>query len=96
MKRPDPFAAGRARLHEARTRAGYTLAEAAELTGLDMQSIHRYERRRNTPSAVDLARLCKAYGVSADYVLGLRTEAEEAAFDLLQRAALALAGERAS
>ena len=59
------------RLTIARKVAGLTLAECAEQVGCNLNSLHRYERGKQLPSAERLAILARIYAASADDLLGL-------------------------
>lgn len=59
------------RLRAARKSKGLTQAQAADLVGIRQQSYHLYESGKQDPKSEVLASLCKALGVSADYLLGL-------------------------
>lgn len=61
-----------ARLRAARERAGLTLAQVAERSGAHLQAVYRIEAGKMDPTASRLAALCRALGVSADAMLGLR------------------------
>lgn len=61
-----------ARLFKARTDAGAgTQAEVAQRLGLGVNTVGIWERGLAVPVATNLAALCRLYGVSADWVLGL-------------------------
>ena len=45
--------------------------ELADLLGCRQSAISKYETRRARYSVEDLILLCRFYGVSADYILGL-------------------------
>ena len=64
-------------LREARLRAGYTQAEAAEAIGVTDTTITRIERGTSKPSLETLVMLCWLYNVSVDRVLGIMTPTEE-------------------
>ena len=64
------------RLVRARKKAGYTnpvrASEAMRpAVRVSYKTIYEYEAGRSNPSAVQLARLCRHYKVSADHILGL-------------------------
>ncbi|MBQ3084484.1 MAG: helix-turn-helix transcriptional regulator [Clostridia bacterium] len=46
-------------------------SEIAAVLGCKQSAISKYERGRTRYSTEDVAKLCKFYNVSADYVLGL-------------------------
>ena len=45
--------------------------ELAGKTGISRQQIARWRNGTSEPGASKIAQLCKIYGVSADYILGL-------------------------
>jgi transcriptional regulator with XRE-family HTH domain len=60
------------RLRQAREEAGFKTAVAgAQHARLPQQSLSDYEAERRTPGAVAIAQLCRRFGVSADWLLGL-------------------------
>jgi transcriptional regulator with XRE-family HTH domain len=63
-------------LLRARSRKGYTQAEAASLVGLATAVYGRVERGGMLPSVPSLFRLCTVLGVSANVLLGLNAEEE--------------------
>jgi len=63
-------------LLRARTRKGYTQAEAASLVGLAHAVYGRVERGGMLPSVPTLFRLCTVLGVSANVLLGFSAEEE--------------------
>lgn len=59
------------RLKAARIRAGMTHLQAAQATGILVEStLSHYEKGRALPSLPVFFRICKAYRVSMDKVLG--------------------------
>lgn len=59
------------KLRELRISNGYTIESLANKLNLPVPTYHHYERgSRKLPCEVLIA-ICKFYGVSADYVLGL-------------------------
>ena len=64
-------------LLRARSRKGYTQAEAASLVGLATTVYGRVERGGMLPSVPTLYRLCTVLGVSANVLLGFNSEEEE-------------------
>jgi transcriptional regulator with XRE-family HTH domain len=62
------------RLRELRQRRGYTQEELAALLNLGQRQIPRYESGETDPSADIIARMARALGVTADYLLGLTDE----------------------
>ena len=63
-----------ARLRQTRENLGWSQDEAARNCDLNRSSIWRYERNGMGMEARSLARVAKTYGVSADWLLGLREE----------------------
>lgn len=59
------------RLKLLRERWGYTQESLAELTGVSLRSITRYERGNAEANDETVARLAKALNTSTDYLLGL-------------------------
>lgn len=63
------------RLRSIRKKKGLTQAELADLAGIARASVTYYEREQpeqsRIPDAVVLYHMCRATGVSADYLLGL-------------------------
>ncbi len=46
-------------------------SQIAKLLGCQQSAISKYETRKATYCIEDIVKLCKFYGVSADYILGL-------------------------
>lgn len=60
------------RLRESRVRARFdSVRLAAKAAGVSKSGLEKYESAQREPKAGFLAKLCKAYGTSADYLLGL-------------------------
>ena len=59
------------RLKSLRLERGLTQVQLAKMTNLAQTTISAYEKRRNSPSDETIIILCKFFGVSADYILGL-------------------------
>ena len=51
-------------------RAGQSQTEFASALGMKYQQYARYEKGENSPSADILLRICQAYSVSADWLIG--------------------------
>ena len=62
------------RLRDLREDADLTQAQVAAYLGPSQTMYARYERGANELPIRHLVRLCKLYGVSSDYILGLRDE----------------------
>jgi len=52
--------------------AGVTSAELARRLGVHEQSVYRWLRRDYVPSAVNIAKLCREFGLDANELLGVR------------------------
>ena len=61
-------------LRDLREDADKTQTQIAEVLGTSQTMYARYERGANELPIRHLVRLCKLYGVSSDYILGLRDE----------------------
>lgn len=59
------------RLKELRQDKDMTQAQIADILGTDQSYYSKYERGKHPMPIEYLAKLCKFYGVSADYILGL-------------------------
>lgn len=59
------------KLRELREDRDLTLAEIATMLGTSYQYYQKYEKGKHPLPIAHLATLCRFYGVSADYVLGL-------------------------
>ena len=64
------------RLRQCRLEAGLKQVAAAKLMKIGQQSISDYENNKAQPSADVVVKMAKAYGVSADYLLGMTDEKE--------------------
>ncbi len=62
------------RLKEIRIEKGVSQVELARLVQTTNDSIYSWEKGRSQPSVEAIRRLCRALGVSADYLLGLERE----------------------
>ena len=60
-----------ARLRMLRAERGYSQADVAKALGISQQTYSNYESKGTPPDSKALIFLCKLYGVSADYLLGL-------------------------
>lgn len=60
------------RLRMARAYHGLTLARAADLARVSQSALSLYEHGEREPGALALGRLAMAYGVSVDWLCGLR------------------------
>ena len=59
------------RLTELRIDRDIDQKEIAEILECQQSAISKYELRRSRYKVEDIIKLCKFYGVSADYILGL-------------------------
>lgn len=59
------------RLIQLRTEQGMSRADLAKKTGIALASLGFYERGEREPGADNIAKICRALNVSADYLLGL-------------------------
>lgn len=59
------------RLTELRIDKDIDQKEIAEILECQQSAISKYELRRSRYKVEDIIKLCKFYGVSADYILGL-------------------------
>ena len=66
----------RERLCEARRLQGLTQAKVEQLAHLPRTTVIRFERGARRPSLENLRRLCLALHVSADWLLGLKDNAD--------------------
>ena len=60
------------KLMEVRVRKDMSQAQAARFVGIVPPVWCRYEQGKQWPNSASLVRICKAFGISADYLLGLR------------------------
>ena len=59
------------RLKELRTDKSLSQNQLADATGLSQSSIARWELSQSEPTVSEIIILCKFFGESSDYVLGL-------------------------
>lgn len=59
------------RLAEVRKDHGDTQAKLAGRLGVTLSAVRSWEQEKSSPSHRTLAEICRLYGVSADYLLGL-------------------------
>ena len=57
------------RLHEVFIKSNLEVTEISKRTGMSRSSVYGYLYYRITPNIVNMAKLCKVLGVSADYLL---------------------------
>ncbi len=60
------------RLREARE--GLSMAKAAALVGISQQAWNLYEKNSSAPGAKLILRICQAFHVSSDWLLGIDTD----------------------
>jgi transcriptional regulator with XRE-family HTH domain len=58
------------RLQAAREKSGFSLLEAADLSGVPYSELRDFEAGKAEPDSVDLRRLCVIYGCSIDWLMG--------------------------
>jgi len=63
----------RARLSAARHKKHWILEEASERVGVDVNTLHKWEKGKAVPRASNIQRLCEVYGCSAE-ALGFEVE----------------------
>lgn len=59
------------RLAEMRKDHGDTQAALAERLGVSLPTVRAWEQEKSSPSHETLVAICRLYGVSSDYLLGL-------------------------
>ena len=59
------------RLKQARLDKGLKIKDVADILNTTSRSIARYEDGTREPSIELLAKFCKLYGVSADFLIGI-------------------------
>lgn len=62
------------RLIRARAFRQWSSFDLAKKAGISPSVVCNIENERNSPTAYTIVRLCKALGISADYLLGLKEE----------------------
>lgn len=62
------------RLHKSREARGLTRKQVADHLGITVRSYQYYEEGKREPSFDKLVAICQYYGVSSDYLLGLKDE----------------------
>ena len=81
------------RLAEVRTFRGDTQAMLAKKLGYSKDSVSSWEQEKSSPREETLIEICKMYGVSADFLLGLSDEDPD--FDRQRRQEMLTKDERA-
>ena len=66
-----------AHLNEIMNALGLRNVEVARMIGVSSCSVAGWRKGRIMPDSYNLAMLCKAFGVSADWMLGIELEDEE-------------------
>ena len=61
------------KLKKAREKTGFTQREVAKETGIPLSTIAKYETERLQPDLEKLGILAEFYGVSIDWLLGLKS-----------------------
>lgn len=59
------------RMRESREKRGVCKTEAAKMIGVGETVVRYWENGQRVPNAWSLYQICMAYGVSADWLLGL-------------------------
>ena len=59
------------RIKEERQQKGYTQGQLAEMISTTQSTIGKYEREELQPNVETIVKLCKVFGVTSDYLLGL-------------------------
>lgn len=59
------------RFWEARDKSGLTMADVAEILGVSIMSVYKWENGDKSPRLCHLIPLARIYGVTTDYLLGL-------------------------
>ena len=59
------------RLKELRTEKGMSAVKLGKALGVDDNTILRWEKGQMSPSIDNLYNICRFFGVSADYLIGL-------------------------
>lgn len=72
MKKTSPEGIGK-RLLNARQQKGFSQQQVAERISTTRMTISKYEQGLREPSCAVIISLARIYGVTADYILGLRT-----------------------
>lgn len=62
------------RLNETIEALGVSTAEIARMVGVNQYSVKGWRTGRNMPDGYNVAKICKALNVSADWLLGLDEE----------------------
>lgn len=60
------------RLKEELQHSGLTIQQFADLIGVSPEMVTQYYTTKKLPKLDTFAKICKALGVSADYLLGLK------------------------
>jgi len=62
------------RFKELRKEKGLSKAQLGESAGMNPSQLSKYELGRNEPTMSVIIKLCKYFGVSSDYLIGLKDE----------------------
>lgn len=62
------------RLSEIRKDHGDTQAALAQKLGVSLPTVRAWEQEKSSPNHDTLVELCRLYGISSDYLLGLTNE----------------------
>jgi len=67
-------------LRTIRIKRGYSQMDIAEILNTTQQQYSKYENGQNEIPVRHVITLCKFYGISADWLLGLKEELEQISF----------------
>ena len=60
------------RIREVRTEAGLTQTQFGKMLSVSQDTVSLWEKGKSAPTAEYLTAICRRFGVSADYLLGLK------------------------
>ena len=66
-------------MRKERLECGYSIQEVAEKIDVHPNAVSRWETGKTDPAASNLIALCKLYGCSPEYLLGLTDDKQAAA-----------------
>ena len=79
------------RIKQLREKQGYTQTEPAKMLGVTRSSVNAWEQGISVPSTQYIVELSALFGVSTDYLLGVRSTATLSVAGLTERDILAVA-----
>lgn len=59
-------------LKELREEKGYSQSQLSELSEISQSALARYELNKTEPRLSDIRKLCILFGVSGDFILGIK------------------------